>query len=179
MQNLGTIYQYGIQISGAINFGIFSFNPSLRFYNQSTIGNNLAKQHGVKNKNNKVFDSGFSSVLSLKNDFAFSVIFQYATTKENIQDNSYCDALYFISLDKTFKKNLKIGIVSALPFAKNFIYQGSDINSSDFSSSYKGTLKLPSIPLSFRISYQFISEKNRATIKRSKEKVDTRPKQGL
>ncbi len=178
-QNLGSIHQYGLQVLGALKMGMLTINPSFRLYNQSTFGNSLMRQHGRENKNNLVFESGISSILSFKNDFALSVIFQYATAKENIQDNAYCDALYFISLDKTFKKNLKVGIVSALPLTENFIYQGAEINAPNFSSTYEGNLKLPTIPLMFRVSYQFGTGKIRANIKREKENVDTRPKQGF
>jgi hypothetical protein len=178
-QNLGSIHQYGLQLTGALKMGILTISPSLRLYKQSTCGNSLAKQYGIENKNNLVFESGISSILSFKNDFALSVIFQYATAKENIQDNAYGDALYFISLDKTFKKNLKVGIVSALPFAENFIYQGAEINAPNFSSKYEGNLKLTTVPLMFRVSYQFTAGINRANIKREKENVDTRPKQGI
>ncbi len=179
VQNLGSIHQYGLQLTGALKMGMLTISPSFRMYNQSTFGNSLAKQSGIENKNNLVFESGISTILSFKNDFALSVIFQYETAKENIQDNTYDEALYFVSLDKTFKKNLKVGIVSALPFAKNFIYQGSEIHSPDFSSTYTGNLKLPTIPLMFRVSYQFGTGMNRANLKREKEDVDTRPKQGF
>lgn len=179
VQNLGSIHQYGLQLTGALKMGMLTINPSFRLYNQSTLGNSQAKQYGIENKNNLVLESGISTILSFKNDFALSVIFQYETAKENIQDNTYDEALYFISLDKTFKKNLKVGIVSALPFAENFIYQGSEIHSSDFSSTYNGNLKLPTIPLMFRVSYEFGIGMNRANIKREKEDVDTRPKQGF
>lgn len=179
VQNLGSIHQYGLQLTGALKMGMLTINPSFRLYNQSTLGNSQAKQYGIENKNNLVLESGISTILSFKNDFALSVIFQYETAKENIQDNTYDEALYFISLDKTFKKNLKVGIVSALPFAENFIYQGSEIHSSDFSSTYNGNLKLPTIPLMFRVCYEFGIGMNRANIKREKEDVDTRPKQGF
>lgn len=179
VQNLGSIHQYGSQLTGALKIGMLTISPSFRLYNQSTFGNSLAKQNGIENKNNLVFASDISGILSFKNDFALSVIFQYETAKENIQDNMYDEALYFISLDKKFKKNLKVGIVSALPFAKNFTYQGADINAPNFSSSYNGNLKLPTIPLMFRVSYQFATGMNRANIKREKENVDTRPKQGF
>lgn len=178
-QNLGSIHQYGLQLSGALKMGMLTINSSFRLYNQSTRGNSLAKQYEIENKNNRVMESGISTILSFSNDFALSVIFQYATAKENIQDNTYSEALYFISLDKTFQKKLKAGIVSALPFAKNFIYQGSAIHSPNFSSTYTGNLKLPTIPLMFRLSYQFGTGLNRANIKREKENVDTRPKQGF
>lgn len=178
-QNLGAIHQYGLQLTGALKLGMLTISPSFRLYKQSTFGNSLIRQYGIENKNNLVFESGISSILSFKKDFALSVIFQYATAKENIQDNAYSDALYFISLDKTFKKNLKVGIVSALPFAETFIYQGAEVNAPNFSSKYEGNLKLPTVPLMFRVSYQFATGINRANIKREKENVDTRPKQGF
>lgn len=179
VQNLGSIHQHGLQLTGVLTMGMLTINPSFRFYNQSTLGNSLAKQYGIENKNNLVFESGISSILSFKNDFALSLIFQYETAKENIQDNTYDEALYFISLDKTFKKNLKVGIVSALPFVKYFIYQGSKVHSPDFSSSYAGNLKLPTILLIFRVNYQFNTGMNRANIKREKEDIETRPKKGF
>lgn len=179
LQNLGDIHQYGLQLKGALKFGILSINPSLRVYHQSTFGNDFAKHHAVENKDNWVFESGISSVLSLKRDFALSFIFQYATAKENIQDNTYFNPLYFISLDKTIQKNLKIGIVSALPFAKSFVYQGADIKAPNFTSEYTGNLKLPVVPLMFRLSYRFNTGKNRKILNREKEQVDTRQKQGF
>ncbi len=179
VQNSGDIHEYGLQLTGALKFGILSINPSFRLYNQLTRGNNTARLYGIEDKANLVFESGISSILSFRKDFAFSVIFQYSTVKENIQDSDYCGALYFIALDKTFKKNLKVGIVTALPFARSFVYQGSDIRASNFTSEYTGNLKLPAIPLMFRVTYNFNSGTNRTTINREKEVVDTRPKQGF
>jgi hypothetical protein len=179
VNNLGTIHQYGVQFSGSLKLGPLTFNPSVRFYNQSTFGNNLAKQYGVENRNNLVFETDFSSIFSFRHDFAFSIIFQYATAKNNIQDKAFSNALYFLSLDKTFKKNLKLGIVSALPFTKTFVYQGSEIETQNFYSRYTGNLKLPAVPLMFRISYNFNTGKNRAMIARGKEGVTTRPKSGF
>jgi hypothetical protein len=178
-RNLGTIHQYGLHFSGSMKFGLLTLNPSVRLYCQSTFGNNLAKQYDVKNRNNLVFESGFSSVLSFRHDFALSVIFRYVTAKTNMQDNTFGDAIYFISLDKTFKKNLKVGIVSALPFSKTIVYQGSKMEAKNFTSHYTGNLKLPVIPIMFRVSFQFNTGNNRALIKRDKEEVDKRPKQGF
>ncbi len=177
--NLGSIHQYGLKLTGVLKLGMLSINPSLALYQQETNSNHLAHNFGIENKKNIVFESGFSSIISFKNNFTLSAILQYSTSKENIQDNYYCDALYFISLDKTFKKNLKLGIVSALPFTKSFIYQGSDIKTEEFSSQYTGNLKLPTIPLMFRINYQFKVGKNRNLITRDKESVDMKPKQGF
>jgi hypothetical protein len=99
--------------------------------------------------------------------------------KNNIQDKTFSDALYFISLDKTFEKKLKVGIVSALPFVENFVYQGTEINAQNFSSHYTGNLQLPTIPLMFRFSYQFSSGKKVAITERRQEEIDKRPKPGL
>lgn len=178
-QNLGDIRQCGAQFTGALKIGLLSVNPSLRVYKRLTSPNNMAKQYGIESKRNVVFESGLSTIFSFKKEYALSLIFQYATKKENIQDNAYCNALYFVSLDKTFREKLKVGIVSALPLAKTFVYQGSDIQTSGFSSEYRGNLKLPVIPLMFRLSYQFNYGKNRKKINREREKVDVRAKKGL
>lgn len=179
MQNLGSINQYGLQLSGVLTMGMFTFSSSYRFYNQYTYINSLAKQYGVENKSNLVFESGISSILSFKNDFALSLIFQYKTAREYIQDNTYDEALYFISLDKTFKNKLKVGLVSALPFANSFIYQGSQVQSSDFTSHYTGNLRLPTIPLMLRVNYQFNFGINRSNIKREMDSIEIRQKKGL
>ncbi len=179
MQNLGTIRQLGAQFLGSLKAGPVNFNPVVRLYNLSTSGNEMAVNSGVKNRKALVFEPSLSSILSLKNDLAFSVIFQYSTPKINIQDNAFCGALYFISVDKTFKNRIKIGAFSALPFTRNFIYQGSETKTPDFSSRYEGHLKLSVVPLWFRISYQFSSGATHEKINRPKEEIDQRAKRGF
>jgi hypothetical protein len=179
LQNLGDIHQLGIQFLGSLKFGPLTVSPSVRFYNQSTSGNNLAKQYNIENRNNWVFDAGFSFVLSFKHDFAFSGTLQYSTVKYNIQENTFCDALYFLSLDKTFKNSLKVGIMAVLPFARSFVYQGTETEAQNFTSSYRGNLNLPAVPVMFRISYQLQSGKGKAIIERDMEQLPMRPKSGL
>ncbi|MFP4555425.1 MAG: outer membrane beta-barrel protein [Bacteroidales bacterium] len=177
--NLGSIYQLGMQFLGSLKFGSLTLSPSIRFYNQLTNGNSLAKHYNIEKRTNWVIDAGFSSVLSLKNDFALSGTFQYSTVKYKIQGNAFCDALYFLSLDKTFKNNVKVGVMAALPFAKTFIYQGSEIEAQNFTSSYRGNLKLPTVPIMFRLSYQFQTGKEKKLINRDKGNVPKRVKSGF
>jgi hypothetical protein len=178
IQNMGTIHQFGIQFSGTLKLGIATLNPYLVIFEQCTSGNSLAKQHEVENRHDLEFDSGLSALLSFKHDISFSLVFQYASPKNDIQGNSYCDALYFLSLEKKIKQKIKIGIVSALPFSKSFIYQGSEFDGSDFYTHYKGIVKL-SVPVWFKFCYQFNSGKNRERIERSKEEIDNLPKRGF
>ncbi len=177
--NLGSIYQIGMQFLGSLKFGSLTISPSIRLYNQLTSGNNLAKDYNIEKRTNWVIDAGFSSVLSLKNDFAFSGTFQYSTVKYKIQENAFCDALYFLSFDKTFKNNVKVGVMAALPFAKNFVYQGSEVEAQNFTSSYRGNLKLPTVPIMFRLSYQFKAGKEKKLINRDKGSVPKRVKSGF
>ncbi|MCA1761270.1 MAG: outer membrane beta-barrel family protein, partial [Bacteroidales bacterium] len=178
-QNLGDIHQLGMQFLGSLKFGQLTISPSIRIYNQSTIGNSLAKQYNIENRNNWVVDAGVSSVLSFKHDFAFSGTLQYSTVKYHIQENTFCNALYLFSLDKTFTNNLKIGMMAALPFAKTFVYQGREIEAQNFTSSYQGNLKLPAVPFMFRLSYQFQAGKEKKLIHREKEDIPKRLKSGL
>ncbi|MFW6370432.1 MAG: hypothetical protein ACOC10_04420 [Bacteroidota bacterium] len=45
-------------------------------YNQSALGNSLARDYNIENKNKWIFEAGLSSVLSVKYDFALSGTFQ-------------------------------------------------------------------------------------------------------
>jgi hypothetical protein len=179
VHNMGTITQSGNQFSGALKIGNITINPLLRIYHLSTKGNELAKKYHVKNKDGFAFESGLSAIIPLKNNLSFSLTYQYSSPKCNIQDKTYNDALYFLSLDKTFKKKYKLCLASALPFTRSFIYQASDIESSDFCSHYKGQVKLSSLPFWIRFSYQFNSGKTREKINRVKEEISNAPKKGF
>jgi hypothetical protein len=98
-----------------------------------------------------------------------SVIFQYASPVNEIQGTTFSDALYFVSLEKSFSKNLKAGVVSGLPLAKTFTYQGSEVAGPDFYHYSKGEIQLSTVPLWFKISYRFSSGKNVQKIERTGE----------
>lgn len=179
IQNLGTIREAGVQFTGAFKAGPVAINPVLRMYRRSTSGNQLTQLNDIENRTKWVIEPSLSSILSLKKNFSVSAVFQYAVPKNNIQDNSYCEALYFISIDKTIKDRLKIGVFSALPFKGNFVYSGSEIKAPDFYSRYEGNLRLNAIPLWIRINYQFHSGAKREKIERSKEEIDRKPGKGF
>jgi hypothetical protein len=104
---------------------------------------------------------------------------QYNSAKNQIQGNSFSDLLYFIAAEKTFKQKIKLGIVSAIPFSNSFTYNGSEINGNGFTSSYKGNINLTSIPLWFKIGYQFNTGSSRSKINREKEQIENLPKKGF
>ncbi len=177
--NLGTIHQYGIQLSGSFKLGIATLNPYVRLYGLHEIGNSTAQQYAVKNKRTTGIESGLSAIVSVTNTLALSISAQYATPLQAIQSNTFCDALYFVSLDKTVNQNMKIGVVSGLPFARKFTYAGSDTDGSNFISRYKGNLLMPTVPLWLRVSYQFHSGKKSNQIKRETEEPENLPKRGF
>lgn len=178
VHNMGIINQYGIQLLGALKLGIATFNPYFRLFDVYTVSNSLAKQYGIENRHHPTFESGLSAIVSFKHDIALSFVFQYASKRNNIQDNYYCDALYFLSIEKTFKQKIKVGIVSIIPFSKSFIYRGTDIEASKYSIHYQGDIHI-SFPIVFKLSYQFNSGKNRNKINRAKEEIDAVPKKGF
>jgi outer membrane receptor protein involved in Fe transport len=179
VNNLGKINQYGIQFSGTIKWGIATLNPYLKIFNLCTFGNNLAKQHRVEDRHKLAFDSGLSAMLSFKHELSLSMVFQYASPNNHIQSNSFSSALYFVSLEKTFKQKIKIGIVSAIPFVKTFTYQGSEINGPDFYSHYAGKVNVSQPFCWFKFSYQFHSGKSRENINRPAEELGNMPKKGF
>jgi hypothetical protein len=179
VHNMGTIHQYGIQFSGTLKMGIATINPFLQLFDLYTSGNSLAKQNGIENRHNLAYNSGLSAILSFKHDISFSFVFQYASPKNDIQGNSFCGALYFLSLEKTFKQKIKIGIVSALPFTKSFTYQGSEIDGSNFYSHYEGNVKISNPFCWFKLCYQFSTGKKKEAIDHATEEIDNLPKKGF
>lgn len=179
LQNLGDIHQIGIHLSGSIKWGLLAISTSARLYNQSTTANTLAKQLGIQNRQNLVFEAGLSSVLSFKQDLALSGTLQYSTKKHNIQESTSSGALYIFTLDKTFRENLKLGIMTALPFAKTFTYQQREVSADNFSTQYTGLLKLPTFPLMLRVSYQFKIGKERVLVNRERDEAPRKERGGL
>ena len=177
--NLGTIHQFGVQFLGSLKLGKATLNPYLRIFEMYTVGNQLAKQYGVKERLSPDFESGLSAIVSLKHDLAVSFVFQYAGKKNTIQGNSFNDALYFLSVEKNFRQKFKVAIVGIVPFTRKFIYQGSDIESSNFSSHYNGIINMAALPIIVKLSYQFSRGKNRNKIERAKEETESLPKKGF
>jgi hypothetical protein len=179
VNNLGKLNQAGLQLLGSIKLGIVTLNPWFRIYGLHTAGNSLAKQHEISGKNYLGIDGSLSGILSFKHEFSLTMVFQYESPTTNIQSKSYSGALYFISLEKNFGKKLKVGIVSALPFTKNFVYHGTEVSGPGFHSQYNGYVTVSQPFFWFKLSYQFKTGKNRDTINRSTEDMNNVPKKGF
>jgi hypothetical protein len=177
--NLGTVSKFGLQVTGALKIGNLSLNPYLVVFNNHSSVNDYALQHGVESRNQLCLASSISAVWSFKKDFALSSVLQYNTPQNNVQDDYFCDALYFLSFDKTFRNRIKAGIGSGLMFTRSFIHSASNIDARDFSSRYRGFVTMPTVPLWFRISYQFNTGKIRNKINHEREDVSVKPDKGF
>lgn len=167
--NLGKIRHSGIQLSAALGFGKAGIHPYLKIFDAFSSPSQLASHHGIKPHHQLVLESGLSAFATFGKNFTASVNFQYTSPANQIQGNTFSDALYFISLEKSISKNLKAGIVSGLPLTKTFIYQGSEVTGPDFYHYSKGEIQLSSVPLWIKISYRFSSGKNVQKIERTGE----------
>ena len=132
VHNLGIIDQFGLQFSGTLKTGIITLNPYIKIFEIQTSGNDLAKKYSIDDKNRLGLESGLSAIASFKHDIACSLTLQYNSAKYDIQGSSFSDVLYFLSIEKTFKEKIKVGIVSAMPFTRSFTYNGSEIDGSGF-----------------------------------------------
>ena len=179
VQNLGSINQFGVQFSGTLKIGLITLNPYIKIFGLQTFGNDIAKNYSIENKKSMGLESGLSALASFKHDIACSLTFQYNSAKNSIQSTSFSDALYFLSVEKTIKQKIKLGIVSAMPFTKSFTYNGSKTNGANFQSSYEGNVIMPAIPFWFKIGFQFNSGKNKNKISREKEENDNTQKKGF
>jgi outer membrane receptor protein involved in Fe transport len=178
--NLGNIIQAGLQASGSLKVGkLISFNPYLRLYRNHTQANGLASEHSISNRGQWVAETSLSALLSFKHGMNLSVNLNYASPRNNIQGSYYCETLYFISFEKTIKDKLKIGVTSALPGSKTFVYLGNKVTEANLTNHYEGVIDLPRCPFWFKISYQFSSGSKREKIVRTTEPVENLPAKGF
>jgi outer membrane receptor protein involved in Fe transport len=178
--NLGNISGYGFQMTGALKFGkAVVLNPFFNLTRIYTSCNDLSKQYDIQNRQKMAFQSGLSAIMNFKYNFIASLQFQYNSPLIQIQTVSFSDALYIVSLEKSFNQKFKIGISSALPFMRKFRYQGSEIRGDDFYSHSEGNIRFSVVPVWFKFTYLFNSGKESNRVNNSKEDIDTMPKKGF
>jgi outer membrane receptor protein involved in Fe transport len=178
--NLGNISGYGIQMAGALKIRkSISINPFLNLTEINTTGNNLAKQYDIRNRQKIALQSGLSAIVTFKYDIVASLQFQYNSPLIQIQTMSFSDALYIVSLEKSFNQKYKFGISSAVPFMKTFTYQGSEIRGTGFYSHSEGNIRFSVVPVWFKFTYLFNSGKVLNRGNNSKEDIDNMPKKGF
>jgi hypothetical protein len=178
--NLGKIHGYGIRMAGALKVhNAIALNPYLKLTEISTKGNNLAEQYDIPDRKRIEFESGLSAIVTFKYDIVASLQFQYSSPLIDIQGITFSDAIYIISLEKTIKQRIKIGISSALPFSKTFDYQGSEIKGADFYSHSEGNIRFSVAPVWLKFTYQFNSGKTIKKTDRNKEDIYNMPKKGF
>ena len=177
--NLGDIRQTGILVTGALGFGKAGINPYFKLSDVYSVPNSLATKNNISECHKTVFESGLSAYVNFKLDITATVTFQYACPMNEIQGISFSDPIYFISLEKTFANKLKAGIVSGIPFTKNFTYYGNETSAPGFENYADGVLQLPAFPLWFKLSYQFATGKKQTKIDRSKTEPEPEKRKGF
>ena len=178
--NLGDIHQFGAGFSGALSFSRrIGINPYLRLFSQYLKPGELALEHHIRNGYEFGFESGFAAYAGFNRDITASVLFQYASPMHHIQGNSFSGAMYFLSLEKSFAKGFKAGVVSGLPLAGAFTYHGSEVQASEFYSRSEGNIQMSTIPFWFKFTWQFSSGNKRSRIERQPENTGERRSKGF
>lgn len=178
MQNLGNIEKAGMKFLGSIKpLKNLSFNPFLKVYGAFTRGNDLAREHGISDRNRMVLESGFSLSVLFKKDLVLSTMFKYNSSSALIQGSTFEDMLYFISLEKTFKDTYTVGLSSAVPFSKEFTYKGHDTRMPSYREYSEDNLQMSMIPIWLKFKYTFSSGRKTKRVERSDDfSESTRPK---
>lgn len=174
MQNLGNIDKLGMKFLGSIKpLKNLSFNPFLKVYGVFTRGNDLAREHGIADRNRMVLESGFSLSALFKKDFVLSTMFKYNSSSARIQGSTFEDMLYFLSLEKTFKDKYMVGLSSAVPFSKEFTYKGHETRMSFYREYSEDNLQMSMIPIWIKFKYTFSSGKKTKRVERSDDFSET------
>jgi len=178
--NMGTISKYGAQFSGSLRLNsLITVNPWFRIYNMRTTLDELAMMNNITARNKMVFETSVSAIASLRHGLAFSFQFQFNSPVIGMQSDYFSDPLWMISAEKAFRKRIKVGIVSALPFTESFTYQGYKTDAGCLVMQNQGDLRLPAFPFWLKFNYQFSSgEKNKRNAG-PREDIINFPKKGF
>jgi hypothetical protein len=180
MQNLGNIDKLGLKFLGSTKLHKnVSFNPFIKVYGVFTQGNVLAAEHGIENHNSMALESGFSLSVLFKHDFSLNAMLKYNSPTTRIQGSYFEDMLYIISLEKTFKDRFMVGITSALPFSREFTFQGYETRGSGFSEYSEDNIQLSLIPVWLKFKYSFSSGKKVDRMNRTGDFTENTKKKGL
>lgn len=177
--NLGQINEFGLQSTSTFKSGRVIINTHCKLFIQQTEANLLARLYDINNRNNLVFETSLSTLLTLENGFSAAANLNYSSSKTNMQYSYSSDPLFMLSLEKSFTNGIKTGFTYALPFQRKFNYQSSSVTNPQFTTEYNGMLHLPLATVILRASYNFSLGKKHQRIKRQKEELERRNQKGL
>lgn len=180
VHNLGDITQYGMQLSGSLNLHpAFAINPYVRVFQVDASPNSLAGDLGITAVKKVSYETGLSVIVKLHEQLTASFASQYFSPKTDLQQVTFSNMLYFVSLEKSFRNNWRVGITSALPLQRSFTYHGTSLDGPDLSRHAEGNILMSAVPLWIKVSYQFNSGKRVNTINREIENFEAKPKIGF
>lgn len=178
--NLGDIRQYGVQWTGALKLStIIGFSPYFKLFRNQTTPNGLARQYGIELESDWAYEFGLSGTANFKKNFGAALQLAYNSPTSSLQNHRYSDLLYFLSVEKTFKKNLNIGISTAIPFVRKFTYSGITTQGENLYSHTEGNIHISSLPITLHVRYQFNKGKKVKPMDRDKEKTEEIIKKGF
>ncbi len=180
MHNLGDITQYGLQLSGSLNLHpAIAINPYVRVFQVDARPNSLAGDLGITALKKVSYETGLSVIAKLHERLTASFASQYFSPITDLQQVTFSNMLYFVSLEKSFRNNWRVGVTSALPLQRSFTYHGTSLDGPDIYRHAEGNILMSAVPLWIKVNYQFNSGKRVRTINREIENFEAKPKIGF
>jgi hypothetical protein len=117
--NLGDIHQFGIQFTGSMNLtknGGITFY--LKLFDVHSIPGGPALQENIAERHRFTREAGFSAYSNFGRGFSASGTCQYLSPMNQIQGNTFSDALYRIIIGKKFWQGIKSGVHRCFAFCR-------------------------------------------------------------
>ncbi len=180
VHNLGDLNFLGYQLSGSVSpHQKINVNTNMKLFVVQTFPGRLASSRGIEEKIQVGFELGLSAIAAFRHDINLSLLLNYNSAVYDIQHRITKAPLYFIQLDKTFKKKLKIGIMACLPFIKTFNDSRVLTASAGMQNLTGRDIRLSTFPLMLNIGYRFNSGKVAKQIERDKDLIEPVEREGL
>ncbi|MCG8412360.1 MAG: TonB-dependent receptor family protein [Bacteroidales bacterium] len=147
--------EYGIQISGSFNlFKCLNLVPYFKIAEYKVSDNMFLSDKNMIGLN---YSMSLSAILKLRYGFYASFMLQYNNAQKYIHNNTFSDALYFLSIDKTIGRNLKLGILTGISFAQAFTFFGNKIETDKFTYRQNDKIIFSQFPVFLKLAYSFSS----------------------
>ena len=178
--NLGDVDRYGIQLQGALKlFSSLTVNPYIRGVKSHFRAHETDLPLTVQPLREWSAEAGVSAIAAFRNGFTASARFQYNSPRPQLQGLTFSDALYFVTLEKTFYKRYRVGFTSGVPFSRSFAYRGDKTRMGDYYGRSCGRINLSGFPVWLRFSYRFASGEKAGGMQREIEQAGERQRKGF
>ena len=177
--NVGKVREYGARLSGSVRLGSFGgVQPSARLYHVK-VESDASVEDGPSVRQGAGAEVGISAFATFGPGYTLALSYQREGRGIELHRSYQSDALYFLSIGRTFGNGLKLDIASGLPFARRFTYRGQEITAPNVVGRTNDFIRLSAVPVLVHLTYTFSRGQERTAPQVREVDLPVTPRSGM